>query len=699
MSAATHRRRPRRRVGGGTPTQTRGVTLWPWILGLTFVVAAAYANSLRGPFFVDDLATISDNASVHDWSHLHDLIASPEETPVTSRPLVALSFVLNYTLGQEHVGGYHFLNIAVHLAVALVLFAVVRQLLGVERVQERIGPRAVPIAFAVAVVWAVHPLNTEAVDYLTQRTESLMAFFYLATIYASVRVMCQPGSLWTAGAVACCAAGLACKESMVTAPVAVLLIDRVFVSDSVAAALRRRWRLYVGLAMTWLLLAALVALPSGARSAGFTSIERTWTYLLNQTVMILRYVRLTLWPTSLVVNYGWPLSLRLKDVWPQALFVLGLFVATLWALWKRPVAGFVGAWFFLTLAPTSSVMPIATEVGAERRMYVPSMALFAGGVIAIVLLADRVAVHHRLRRWTLILGWTALTALVVVLFVGTVRRNREYQSPLRLAQTAVERWPSSVGEHVLGMEWLFAGNTREARRHFERAVPGAPRAYYSLATVEFDDRQWDAAVRDFLTFLAVEPRLYEAISARLYLAQALEHTGQWQAAINQCRLVLTMHPTRENALDAQLFFAEGLRGQQRYEAAREEYEAYTRSRPDDVRGANGLGISLVGLNRVAEAAPWFRRAADLAPMDDAVMRNAAMALLEIGRVDDAAPYAERAARLRPDNAASHDLWGQVLFEQHKIQAALEQFQVALGLDPAAPDVRAHLDEVRKRTPR
>jgi tetratricopeptide (TPR) repeat protein len=230
-------------------------------------------------------------------------------------------------------------------------------------------------------------------------------------------------------------------------------------------------------------------------------------------------------------------------------------------------------------------------------------------------------------------------------------------------------------------------------------VPGAPRAYYSLATVEFDDLQWEVAIRDFQTFLAVEPLLYEAISARLYLAQAFERTGQWQAATDQCRLVLTMHPSREDALDAQLFFADGLRGQQRYEAAREQYEAYTRSRPSDVHGANGLGISLVGLNRVMEAAPWFRRAADLAPMDDAVLRNAAMALLEIGRVDEAGPYAERAARLSPDNAASHDVWGQVLFEQHQIQAALEQFQVAVGLNPEAPDIRAHLDEVRKRTSR
>jgi tetratricopeptide (TPR) repeat protein len=88
-----------------------------------------------------------------------------------------------------------------------------------------------------------------------------------------------------------------------------------------------------------------------------------------------------------------------------------------------------------------------------------------------------------------------------------------------------------------------------------------------------------------------------------------------------------------------------------------------------------------------------------APTDDAVLRNVAMALLETGHTDDAAPYAERAARLRPENAASHDVWGEVLFAQHKIQAALEQLQIALTLNPAAADIRAHLDEVRKQSPR
>src|ERR1700748_2367331 len=128
-------RRARRGADHRVPGSRQGERLWPWMRGSLLTVLAAYANRLHGPFVVDDLVTVTDNASVHDWSHLYDLIASPEETPVTSRPLVALSFVLNYTLGQKHVSGYHVVNIAVHLAAALMLFVVVRQLLEVERIR------------------------------------------------------------------------------------------------------------------------------------------------------------------------------------------------------------------------------------------------------------------------------------------------------------------------------------------------------------------------------------------------------------------------------------------------------------------------------------------------------------------------------------------------------------------------------------
>ena len=179
-----------------------------------------------------------------------------------------------------------------------------------------------------------------------------------------------------------------------------------------------------------------------------------WTYLLNQAVVIVDYLRLTVWPSNLVVFYGWPEMLSLGDVLPQAVVVVALLARHRRGAGRRRRAlGYLGAWFFVTLAPTSSVVPIATEVGAERRMYLPLMALAVLAVVAADALAARARGHAALAR---VAAGVALAAVVVALGSATVRRNAEYASPIALAQTVVERRPTAVAHHILG-EQLGAG--------------------------------------------------------------------------------------------------------------------------------------------------------------------------------------------------------------------------------------------------
>ena len=197
------------------------------------------------------------------------------------------------------------------------------------------GRQSTNLAFAAALLWTLHPLTTEAVDYVTQRTEIMMALFYLLTLYASVRAwrhlrLDRPSTLrrapraaverrWQAVAILSCAAGMACKESMATAPLMVVVYDSIFLFGSLKQALAARRRFYAGLAMSWVLLAALMWSGPRIHSAGLASGVSPWVYLLNQTVMITEYLRLTVWPRSLVANYGWPLVLTLGDVLPYAL--------------------------------------------------------------------------------------------------------------------------------------------------------------------------------------------------------------------------------------------------------------------------------------------------------------------------------------------------------------------------------------------
>ena len=148
------------------------------------------------------------------------------ELPVAGRPLVNLSFAINYALSGLNTFGYHVVNVGLYLLCALLIFGVVRRTLMLPGLTERFGKQASNPAFAAALLWTLHPLNTEAVNYVTQRTELMMGFFYLLTLYAGVRAWNSThASRWQAIAVASCAAGMACKESMATAPLMIVVYD------------------------------------------------------------------------------------------------------------------------------------------------------------------------------------------------------------------------------------------------------------------------------------------------------------------------------------------------------------------------------------------------------------------------------------------------------------------------------------------
>jgi protein O-mannosyl-transferase len=552
----------------------------------------------------DDRGTIVDNATIEDLGSL-EVLSAPHETPVAGRPVVNVSFALNYAFGGREVTGYHVVNAAIHLLCGLLVFAIARR-----------AQPSVNAALAIALLWAVHPLNTETVDYVSQRTESLMAMFYLSTLFCAIRAM-KAGRRpwrWQALAVVTCALGMATKESMVTAPVAVFLYDRAFLYASARDAIRARGRFYASLGATWLLLAALVWSSPRSLSAGFSAHDAdAWTYLLNQSVMITRYLRLAVWPRDLVIYYGWPLPLTLSAVRPQAAFLVALLALTSVALWRAPRLGFLGAWFFLTLAPTSSIVPIATEVGAERRVYLGLIAL-----VAIVVLAfRRLVTSPRVRA-------AALVAVTTTLAIGTVLRNMEYRSSLRLAETTMERWPTASSHSMLGTELAAADRLPEAERHLREAAPVYPPARYYLGTVLNAQGRRTEAIAQFQSFVASQPfELEQVYIARSLMAGALLKEERLDEAAAQYRTMLAARP--EDA-QATIQLAQILMRQQRFAEATALFRKAVAARPGDVTTLVGLGVSLASNGNLDEAIETFRRAVELDPQNMHAQQNLARAL-------------------------------------------------------------------------
>jgi hypothetical protein len=608
---------------------------------LAVAVAVAYGNSLSGPFVLDDQASIVQNPDIQDLSRLSSVLAPAADSPVAGRPLASLSFALNYALGGGDVRGYHVVNVGLHLACVFLAFVFIRRASSLPGVVLPAALRPDERAFGAVLLWAVHPLNTEVVDYLTQRTESMAAAFVLLTLLASLRAAtARSGGRWMAAAIAACALGAATKESTAITPVLVALFDRAFLFESWRAAGRVRWRLYLGLASTWAI--AAFEVTSGGRSAvaGFSAGVSPWTYLLNQTLMITDYLRLTLWPRDLVAFYGWPMALTLRDVAPQFAVLVVAVVAVVLAYLRAPRVGFAGLCFFITLAPASSVVPVATEVGAERRMYLPLLAL----AVLVVLASMMAWTRWRPDRRSLLVPASILVVVTVGLTWATIRRNREYASALTLARTVVERRPTSVAHHILGEQLLLAGRTDEGIAELRAAVAkGNSRAGYQLGMALVNAQRLDETVDALTAFVAtehpprplvprwLEPTTVEVVTARGVMAQVFGSRSQWDRMADQATEMLRAVPRHPGA---RRLLADARFGQERWAEAVGEYRTYLAQRSEDAAAWINLGIASVASGVIDDAVDAFARAAAIEPGNERAQRLLALAREDRAKLAD-----------------------------------------------------------------
>jgi tetratricopeptide (TPR) repeat protein len=353
--------------------------------------------------------------------------------------------------------------------------------------------------------------------------------------------------------------------------------------------------------------------------------------LLNQAQMIARYIGLAIWPQSLVIDYGLPRAIGPADVIPQVLLLVAIGAATVVALLRWPAFGFLGAMFFLTLAPTSSVVPIASEVGAERRMYLPLAALAVLVVTLGSVLLERLRERWPARSRMLTAAAIALSAVVVTaLGVRTILRNREYAAPLTLWESSVARWPNGRARFSLATEYISAGRHEEALTQLREAVNDYPDARAGLGTELIMQGRPAEAIGVLNVFIDEKPKLPNRIPARLLLGQALLSQGQLEAASSQFKAVLDLDPHSVAAnqgmgIAARIQAARFLEQGKAAPAAVEAREALRRN-PADAEAHNILGVTLASQGEMAQAIQEFQEALRLNPQHKSASTNLARAL-------------------------------------------------------------------------
>jgi tetratricopeptide (TPR) repeat protein len=614
------------------PSQNPTIRLQPWmtgmaVCGLTLAGIVAYRNCFSVPFLFDDAPSILYNPTIrHLWPPWEMLSPPSTGEAVTSRPVANASLALNYALEGSNVSGYHAFNLAVHISASVLLFGIVRRTLLQPRLSETYGHAATPLAWLSSLLWLVHPLLTEPVIYIVGRTEVMMGFFYLSTLYAAIRAMgsLRP-ALWMAVSVLSCVVGMATKEVMVSAPLMVLLYDRTFVAGTFRDSFRLRRAFYGFLSLSWVLLLFLVfgaGWASRGGSTGYGGDIAWWQYLATQFYAITRYLWLSVWPHPLIFDYGRFIAKDPYVIGPCFLLLLGIGAATVRALWNGSGLGFVGSWFFAILAPSSSVLPIITQTMAERRMYLALPAV----IVPLVLL-----LYRCLGRWYLPAG----VLVAIVLMAATSARSLDYRSARSIWQDTVDKWPTEARPHLnLGLAFMSEPAVpTEAIRQFEdviRIMPDLEMAYSCLGSaLGLLPGRESEAIAAYEQAERVGPN---AADIENNLAGLLLRAGRQSEAIDHYRRALRLSP---GSAVAHCNLAIALAGAGRLEEAIDEYKEAIAIDPQSADPRCDLGLAFAMSGRLPEAIQQYEEAIRLNPGLYEAHLNLGKALLSLGRRTEA----------------------------------------------------------------
>jgi tetratricopeptide (TPR) repeat protein len=596
-------------------TSAAGAGLPAWAAGavLALLIGIVYGPAANTPFIVDDFPAIIQNESITSLWPLFGVakpgpLNPPAELPVSGRPVVNLAFALNYHFSGLEPFGYHIVNLVIHFLSALLLWAIVRRTLRLPYFDGRFNHVAEWLALSVATLWALHPLLTESVIYITQRTEIMMGMFYLATLYCSMRYRATSAHeaterdqqrrtaqyssraryAWLSAAVIACLCGMGSKEVMVSAPLIVLLFDRTFISGSLAGALRKSWPLYAGLAATWLPLVYLNLQTPHRDAAGFAFGVTGLEWWFTQSRVLFMYLKLAVWPHPLLIHYQLPYLSTFAEAWVYVVPLVLLALGTLYLLWRNRPLGFLGTWFFAILSPTFAI-PIVSEIAAERRMY---MALIIP--VAIFVIG----------------GYQLLTT-------GPLRRS------------------ANTANDVVGgspMMWI-----------------GVPTLILTLVYCFMDVSRLAAYDNELGLWLSVRELQPQNMRSWLYIGWYFEKTGNDDAAIQQYEGYLKQGLPCRDPSEAQMHFRLGqllLKKGQSQEAIPHLAEA-VRVVPDKAMLRNNLAYALFVAGKNAEAANEYRTAIKLDPNFWPAHKNLGEALLSAGEYRDAIKSFESALRLKP----------------------------------------------------
>ena len=494
------------------------------------ISSAVYANSISNSFHFDDQHYLVTNPYITDLSNIPSFFKSTRyssfEIVFTGhyRPLLVTSYALNYAVGGLRPAGYHVVNLLFHAGSAFLVFLILKAMLG-----------SFYIALASALIFAVHPFNSEVVNYITARSSVMCAFFYLLAFYCWVKFRSQNNSnflpltsYFYLFSLLAFVLAILTKEIAITLPMVFFLYDRYFLFPFKFSNLKYYLPFLLLVAAPYLIYRLLF--QGGIINSGDRDF---YSNFLTQPVVLLKYMQLMIIPVGLTIEHHIIRSATVYSIAVMAsLLAIILIMTAIYLLFKRGrewrILSFFMAWFFITLLPTT-LIPL-NAILQENRGYLAGIGvpLFAG--ILIGRLPRRASVP-------------LLLVVVSLCSIATIQRNQVWKDEYTLWRNAVDKAPYSARAHDnLGLAHITRGEYGRAIDEFNKTIKIQPRyylAYYNAGVVYQLQNRLDLAKSSYETCLKLNPQYFRAY---YNLGILYKKEGELDQAISAYQNAISLDP-------------------------------------------------------------------------------------------------------------------------------------------------------------
>ncbi|QPJ64807.1 MAG: tetratricopeptide repeat protein [Candidatus Nitrohelix vancouverensis] len=656
-------------------------------ISLALLTLLAYANTWRHSFHFDDIPSILEKPWIRGLDKIPDFIFS-----FWQRPLVILSFNLNYAVSEFEVWSYHAFNIAMHIVAVFLLYRFAQL---IQRLLVEPLPSGFP--FLAACLFALHPLNTQSVTYISSRSSVMATVFYLSAILfyfsrTTAKESSNAPSLSPAlGAGFFFALGMLSKQIVVTLPAAMVLFHYFFVSRSGPSEwLRASWRWLAGGALT--ILAAIIykARWGGGLVTATENDATPWAYFLIQTQVIpLEYFRKMLLPLNLSLDSDLVAGAFSLKLLPGILILVFYIALCGWLILRKSnalaaLSGFSLLWILVALAPTSSVIPLL-DVMVEHRTYLPMI----GFCLLASALLTRAASQIAATRTAIAKAAFAcgIAALLLLLTAGTVLRNEVWKDEVTLWTDVKQKYPNHLRAiNNLGSAYDKKGDYENAIKELKSALalnPNYVQALSNLGNIYGKQRKFQESIPIFEKVIQLDPSY---APAHYNLAKARDLTGNKQAAAESYRLAIKHNPYFEEAYFNLGFILLDLR---QPDEAIKNFKAFLEMQPRNAKAYFGLGNAHMLKNDVEAAIAAYQQSAAADPDFLSPHINAGSLQIQRGNIDDALATFLKLAERHPKIGGVQKNLG-IIYLQFKNQPekAIPHFEAYLRLEPNAGDSAA-----------